>query len=66
VTDEEAVAAIVGEALERYCSNFYRHDSLKFGSFSDLHNEAVESSSWVLYSDKQYNQNVSIRCTITG
>lgn len=56
LTREEAIAATIGEAIERYCSNFYNRASLLFSSYEDLNCEAVPPEDFTLYSDRQYDQ----------
>jgi ribosomal protein S12 methylthiotransferase accessory factor len=53
---EQAIAATIGEGIERYCSNFYNPESLKYGSYSGLSDQSVEPSTWILYSDSQYDE----------
>src|SRR5215211_2833655 len=56
LSKEQAIAATIGEAIERYCSNFYDPESLKLGSYSEFYNQCIEPSTWVLYSDRQYDK----------
>jgi ribosomal protein S12 methylthiotransferase accessory factor len=53
---DEALAATLGEAVERYCSNFYAREDLLLSSYRDLCGEAVAPEQFVLFSDRQYRQ----------
>ena len=52
---EQAIAAAIGESLERYCCNFYDRASLCLGSFADFCDQAVDPLEWILYSKRQYS-----------
>jgi len=54
ILKDQAIAATVGEAVERYCSAHADPDELIFGSYDDLKDEAVHPSSLCLYSQRQY------------
>lgn len=54
LTPEAAQAAAVGESLERYCCNFYDRSRIRVGCFEDFPDRAVDPSTWVLFSQRQY------------
>ena len=53
---EAALAATIGEAVERYCSAYADLDELVFGPYADLKDKdsAIHPSSFALYSKRQY------------
>lgn len=51
---ESALLACIGEGVERYCCRFVDGRSLKFGSFEDYKDQAVDPALWSLYSPLQY------------
>jgi ribosomal protein S12 methylthiotransferase accessory factor len=53
ITREEAAAAAVGEALERYSASFVPEEALVFSSASQL-GSAVEPERFALFSESQY------------
>lgn len=56
LTREEALAATIGESIERYCSNFYDRERFIFSTFRDLKSQAVPPDHFVLFSERQYCQ----------
>jgi ribosomal protein S12 methylthiotransferase accessory factor len=55
LTRDAATASAVGEALERYCCNFYDRARLLVGCFEDFAETAVDPSTWALFSQRQYD-----------
>jgi ribosomal protein S12 methylthiotransferase accessory factor len=51
---QEAVAAAVGEALERYSASYVPHERLVHASAAELGAEAVCPQRFALFSDRQY------------
>jgi ribosomal protein S12 methylthiotransferase accessory factor len=56
LTRHQAYTAAIGEAIERYCSNFYDRDELLFSSYHDLPEEGVPPERFNLFSERQYRQ----------
>jgi len=54
LTRDGALAATIGEAIERYCSNFYDRREFVFSSYDNLKVEAVRPKCFPLFSDNQY------------
>src|SRR6185503_17105266 len=54
IRKEQAMAATIGEAVERYCAAYSDPDDLVFGAYNDLKPDAVHPSDFCLYSKKQY------------
>lgn len=54
LTRDEALAATIGEALERYCSNFYNREEFIVSSYEDLSHKAVAPRNFILFSEQQY------------
>ena len=54
LTREEALAATIGEALERYCLNFYNREDFIVSSYKSLRHKAVAPSDFILFSEQQY------------
>src|SRR5262245_37061313 len=40
LTEREAWNAAIGEAIERYCASVIQYETLRFGSWRDLENQA--------------------------
>ncbi len=56
LTIEEALAATIGEVVERYCAAFYDRRQMVVASYRDVADIAVHPSSFVLFSEEQYEQ----------
>ena len=54
VERDRAIAATIGEAVERYCSAYSDPDDLIFSSYDALKYDAVHPSSFCMYSNRQY------------
>ena len=54
LTRDQAFAAAVGEAIERYCSNFYDPECFIYSSYERLDEAAVPPECFILFSKKQY------------
>jgi ribosomal protein S12 methylthiotransferase accessory factor len=54
LTRDHAFAAAVGEAIERYCSNFYDPESFTYGSYNSVGEVSVPPEDFILFSKKQY------------
>lgn len=54
LTRDEALAATIGEALERYCSNFYNREEFIVSSYEGLSHKAVAPRDFILFSEQQY------------
>ncbi len=52
---EQAILATMGEAVERYCSQFQEAEDLLFASYLDAPGLAVAPATWALFSDVQHN-----------
>jgi len=50
---ERALAATIGEAIERYCMLFYDKGDMVFGSYREVQEEAVHPDLLRLYSEEQ-------------
>lgn len=55
-SEEEALAATIGEVIERYCSIFYNKKVCLFASYKDISSDAVNPNSFASFSDKQYER----------
>ena len=53
-TARAAIAKALGEAVERYCSAFFRSDDLIYARYRDLHEPATHPDGYALYSSPQY------------
>ncbi len=53
---ERAIAAAIGEAVERYCSAIYTEESLVLASYREVEAEAVDPRSFPLGSEAEYQQ----------
>jgi ribosomal protein S12 methylthiotransferase accessory factor len=53
---QKAIAAAMGEAVERYCSAYYNREQLIFGRYDEMHADAVHPSSFCLFSQSQYSR----------
>jgi ribosomal protein S12 methylthiotransferase accessory factor len=56
VSDEDAIAGALGEAVERYCAYHPLFTSIVRAPLSDLKAAAITPSECVLYSEKQYSR----------
>ncbi len=56
VTEEDAIAGAIGEAIERYCANHPALDLIKRIPPADLQAPAITPADCVLYSASQYSQ----------
>ena len=56
VTRDEAAAAAVGEAVERYSATFVPHEQLVVASARELGVQAIAPSRFALFSESQYEQ----------
>jgi ribosomal protein S12 methylthiotransferase accessory factor len=54
VQRSQAIAATIGEAIERYCAAYSNPDDFVFASYSELHDEAIHPADFCLYSSSQY------------
>lgn len=54
VTRDQAIAATIGEAVERYCAAYSDPDELIFNSYDELKPDAIHPSHFCLYSKRQY------------
>jgi ribosomal protein S12 methylthiotransferase accessory factor len=50
----QALAATIGEAIERYCSAYCDPDEFIYGSYIDMKSDAVNPADFCLYSKRQY------------
>jgi ribosomal protein S12 methylthiotransferase accessory factor len=55
VARDQAIAATIGEAIERYCAAYSDPAEHVFSAFSDFKDEAIHPSQFSLYSDRQYS-----------
>jgi ribosomal protein S12 methylthiotransferase accessory factor len=55
INREQAIAATIGEAIERYCAAYSEPEERVFGSYSELAGDAVPPDNFCLYSERQYN-----------
>lgn len=53
---ERAKAAVIGEAVERYCSGIYDEDNFIYATFEEIKKDAVDLRMFVLYSQEQYSK----------
>ncbi|HVG17655.1 MAG TPA: YcaO-like family protein [Blastocatellia bacterium] len=51
---ENAIAATIGESVERYCSAYYEPENLIFASYKEVESDAVHPEQFGLYSERQY------------
>jgi ribosomal protein S12 methylthiotransferase accessory factor len=56
LTRDQALAATIGEALERYCSNFYQQEDMIVNSYDNLRHKAVPPRDFILFSEQQYSE----------
>jgi ribosomal protein S12 methylthiotransferase accessory factor len=56
LTRDQALAATIGEAIERYCSNFYHQEDLIVASYDNLRHKAVAPHDFILFSEQQYGE----------
>jgi ribosomal protein S12 methylthiotransferase accessory factor len=49
-----AIAATIGEAVERYCASYYDPAAMVFASFKEVAGQAVHPSKFGLFSERQY------------
>jgi len=54
LSKDQAFAATIGEAVERYCAAYNDPDEIIFASYDELRDPAVPPSHFCLYSRKQY------------
>jgi len=52
---EEALAATIGEVVERYCAAFYDRKNMVFASYREISDVAIHPDAFALFSDKQYD-----------
>ncbi|MEN3332116.1 MAG: ribosomal protein methylthiotransferase accessory factor [Blastocatellia bacterium] len=53
---QRAIAATIGEAVERYCAAYYEPDEFVFASYNEVADDAVHPSKFGLFSERQYQQ----------
>jgi ribosomal protein S12 methylthiotransferase accessory factor len=53
---EGAIAATIGEGVERYCAAYYEPDELVFAAYNDVAADAVHPAKFGLFSERQYQQ----------
>jgi ribosomal protein S12 methylthiotransferase accessory factor len=53
---EDALAATIGETIERYCAIFYNKENFIFSNYLSLKEEAIHPDEWALFSESQYMQ----------
>lgn len=53
---EGALAATIGEAVERYCAAYYEPEELVFATYKEVESDAVHPSKFGLFSERQYAQ----------
>jgi ribosomal protein S12 methylthiotransferase accessory factor len=51
---DQAIAATIGEAVERYCAAYSDPEELFFGAYKDLKDDAVHPDEFCLYSKSQH------------
>lgn len=51
---DRAIAATIGEAVERYCASHYESESLIFAPYREVAADAVHPSKFGLFSERQY------------
>lgn len=51
---DRAIAATIGEAIERYCASYCEPDKLVFAAYQDIAIDAVHPAKFALFSDRQY------------
>jgi len=56
LTRDQALAATIGESIERYCSNFYHQEDLVVSSYENLRHRAVAPRDFILFSERQYDE----------
>lgn len=54
LNSDQAIAATIGEAVERYCAAYSEPDELIFASYNDLKYDAVHPDLFCLYSKAQH------------
>ncbi len=54
-TARAAIAKALGEAVERYCSAFFRPDDLIYSRYQELHEPATHPDGYALYTAPQYD-----------
>jgi ribosomal protein S12 methylthiotransferase accessory factor len=52
---QSAMGSAIGEAIERYCCNFYDKTKLPLGCYEDFSSQAVDPATWTLFSEGQYS-----------
>ena len=55
ITRNGAMAAAIGESIERYCSSIYDSKDLVYASYNELKGKAIEPERWALFSNSQYS-----------
>jgi ribosomal protein S12 methylthiotransferase accessory factor len=56
ISQGEAFLAAIGEAVERYCSNFYVRSELILSRYVDMASDTVAPERFALFSDQQYRK----------
>lgn len=54
VTEAQARASALGEAVERYCGVFQGDEPRRTGSLTSMGDDAVHPNTWMHFSDRQY------------
>lgn len=54
VNPDAALAATIGEAVERYCAAYYEPEELVFATYKEGESDAVHPSKFGLFSERQY------------
>lgn len=54
VNPDAALAATIGEAVERYCAAYYEPEELVFATYKEVESDAVHPSRFGLFSERQY------------
>ena len=52
---DRAIAATIGEAVERYCASYFDPAAIVFASYKEVADRAVHPSKFGLFSERQYN-----------
>lgn len=54
INSDAALAATIGEAVERYCAAYYEPEELVFATYKEVEADAVHPSKFGLFSKRQY------------
>ena len=56
LTDNDAIRAAIGEAIEHYCAAHINEQTNRLAKFADLGGQAITPPEFVLYSESQYQR----------